>query len=184
MARSQGTLSYGDRSAIEISSRIGGTFTTQTALAALSPKFRSDGQIFYTEDSQRFWKFDLSSSASAGVDVLVPSSGSGRFLGCDVRDYGTALTDATTTIQPTGGLNRVLPAATLTTARSLTLGTTGAVAGMRMRIIRRDVTANAYTIINGGTGAGTIGVLVASKLNFFEAQFDGTDWAMVAIGPT
>lgn len=95
---------------------------------------------------------------------------------------GTDLTDAAATIQIAAGNWRVLPAATLTTARVLTLGTTGAVAGDQITITRLDATANTYTIANGGGGGGNLVVMPVSKVNFALCQFDGTDWLLRQAG--
>lgn len=95
---------------------------------------------------------------------------------------GTALTDADATIQVGGGNWRVLPAATLSTNRQLTLGTTSAVAGDQIELTRLDLTANTYTIINGGAGAGTLLVFPVSKLGCAKFQFDGTNWALRSFG--
>lgn len=98
---------------------------------------------------------------------------------------GANLTDASATLNPTAGVRltwRKLPAATLTQDRTLTLGTTGAVAGMRVKITRLDVTGFAYTIANGGAGAGTLCVLPGGAQASVEAQFDGTNWALKGAG--
>lgn len=93
-----------------------------------------------------------------------------------------ALTDATLTIQLAAGRNRVLPAATLTAGRSLTLGTTGAVKGDQIEVLRLDVTANTYAVINGGVGTGTLITFPVSKLGYARFRFDGTNWALRAFG--
>ena len=91
-----------------------------------------------------------------------------------------SLTDATTTLQPGAGSHTVhpLPAATLTVARSLTLGTTNVLTGQILRIERLDATPFAYTIINGGGGAGTKYVFLGGATGSAEFIFDGTNWAL------
>lgn len=95
---------------------------------------------------------------------------------------GTALGDTSPTIVLSAGKWRTLPAATLTTNRTVTLGTTGAVAGDQFTITRLDATANTLAIVNGGAGAGTLVTLPASKVNFAVCQFDGTNWALRQVG--
>jgi hypothetical protein len=176
-----GKLKYGERAAREVSERFGGAVATQTALAALPLNALANQQLFFCEDTQSLWEYSSTSSAAASDDALTPT-GSG-VAGMFLRASGSvraaipiALTDATVTIQPTAGLHRVMPPATLTTGRSVTLGTTGAVLGMRWRITRQDVTANTLTIINGGGGAGNITVMPVSTKGFVVAYFDGTNW--------
>ena len=134
----------------------------------------------------------LGSGGAAQIDIL---DALGYLLATNVEgalaelaaepDAGSNLTDAAATLQPTAGARltwRKLPAATLTADRTLTLGTTGAVQGMRMKITRLDVTGFAYTIANGGAGAGTLAVLPGGSQASFEAQFDGTNWIHKAVG--
>ena len=98
---------------------------------------------------------------------------------------GTALTDtATTTIQRVGRVSRYLLAGTMSQGETITLGTTGAVYGDIIRIVRTSTSAQTATIVNGGAGAGTLCVLVASKVNFAQAWFDGTNWLFDGCGPT
>ncbi len=98
---------------------------------------------------------------------------------------GANLTDAAATIQWSDGLRRVLPAATLSAARILTLGVAAGadgrlpVRGVRIEITRLDVTANTYAIANGGAGAGTLKTMAVSVLGYAMAEFDGTNWELV-----
>ncbi len=93
-----------------------------------------------------------------------------------------ALTDASPTIQIGSGTWRTLPASTLTQDRTLTIGTTGAVAGSRMRIVRLDLTAFHYTIVDGGSGTPTLAVLPAGRVSFIVLEFDGTNWQILDLG--
>jgi hypothetical protein len=94
---------------------------------------------------------------------------------------GTNLTDtATQTIATPGTGWRVLP--TLSQGGALTVGVTGAVAGDQLDIVRTDTSANAYAIINGGGGAGTLITLPVSKQMCVKLQFDGTNWALRFFG--
>lgn len=66
--------------------------------------------------------------------------------------------------------------ATLSQNITITLGTTGAVQGDVIRIVRTDVNAFTLAVVNGGAGAGTLATIVATKPGFVEAIFDGTNW--------
>lgn len=93
------------------------------------------------------------------------------------RAIGTALTDtATTTIQRVGRYSVYLLAGTMGQGETVTLGTTGAVKGDIIRINRTSVSAQTLAVVNGGAGAGTLCTLVASKVGWAQAWFDGTNW--------
>lgn len=82
---------------------------------------------------------------------------------------------AATTVQRVGRVSRyAVP--NLSQNATVTLGTTGAVKGDVMRIIRTDANAWTLAVANGGAGAGTLATLVASKVGFLQAYFDGTNW--------
>lgn len=100
-------------------------------------------------------------------------------------DYvaGTALTDtAATTVQRAAIKTSFLLAGTMSQGETITLGTTGAVAGDYIKIIRTSTSAQTAAIVNGGAGAGTLHTQPASKPNFTEARFDGTNWLLSACG--
>lgn len=61
-------------------------------------------------------------------------------------------------------------------ASTVTLSTTNAVAGDLITISRTDTSAHTLTVANGGGGGGNLAVLVASKVGFVCAWFDGTNW--------
>lgn len=82
---------------------------------------------------------------------------------------------AATTVQRVGRVSRYL-VPTIGQATTVTLGTTGAVVGDLMRIVRTDTSAFTLAVVNGGAGAGTLATLIASKVGFVEAWFDGTNW--------
>jgi hypothetical protein len=117
-------------------------------------------------------------STDDGFNVIAPSGGpgSGRWKRARSNDMGANLTDAAATIYVSGNRTRLLPASTLTTNRSLTLGTTGAVSGDELIIVRNDATAFTYTIVNGGSGAGNVAVMPISNRAWCRARFDGTNW--------
>lgn len=101
-----------------------------------------------------------------------------KFLDNAKGAVGAALTDADATIQIGEGAWRRLPAATLGATRTVTLGTTGAVAGDQITITRLDTTANTFVIVNGGAGAGTLYTFPVSVVGGAKFQFDGTNWAL------
>lgn len=125
---------------------------------------------------------DAASNSGAGVWVAVGQLAPSVITGLtDTNEpAGTALTDADATIQFTGGSWRKLPAATLSAARVLTLGNTGAYAGARLTVTRLDATANTYTIKDNA--AATLVVLPVSKVNFADFQHDGTNWFLKRCG--
>ena len=117
-------------------------------------------------------------STDDDFNVIAPSGGpgSGRWKRTRSNDTGANLTDAAATIYVSGNRTRILPASTLTANRSLTLGTTGAVSGDELLIVRNDATAFTYTLVNGGSGAGNVAVMPVSNRAWCRARFDGTNW--------
>jgi hypothetical protein len=90
---------------------------------------------------------------------------------------GANLADtATQTVNRAGVYTRFLLTSTMTQDDTVTLGTTGAIAGDIIRINRNSTSAHTLAVVNGGTGAGTIATLPNSKVGFVQAYFDGTDW--------
>lgn len=121
-----------------------------------------------------------SSLPDDGWNVIVPTGGGtfGAWQRVTASDRGDDLTNADTTIQIGGKPWRVLPAATLSTDRVLTLGTVNAQDGDTFDITRLDASAFLYTIANGGPGAGTLVTLPISARSFARFQFDGANWAL------
>lgn len=103
---------------------------------------------------------------------------SAEAFGCFTEQVsGTALTDtAATTVQRAGRVTRYLLAGTMSQGETVTLGTTGAVVGDIIRIVRTSTSAQTLAVVNGGAGAGTLCTLVASKIGWAQAWFDGTNW--------
>lgn len=102
-----------------------------------------------------------------------------------VADFtaGTALTDtATTTVNRAAKRTSFLLAGTMSQGETITLGTTGALQGDQIKIIRTSTSAQTVAIVNGGAGAGTLVTLPASKVNFAVATFNGTNWLFDACG--
>ena len=97
---------------------------------------------------------------------------------------GVDLPDANITINP--GFEQVsqrtLRAAVLTAARVATLGVSGSPpAGTQFDLVRRDLSANTYTVNNGGPGGGTLLTFAGSPLTPQGAKlgFDGTNWNFI-----
>lgn len=74
------TLQHGDSVAREVSGRIAKPIATTTALKAVPPAFRTNGQLCLCEDGNSLWLFDGDSAAGASSSVLVPDAGSGRWI--------------------------------------------------------------------------------------------------------
>jgi hypothetical protein len=98
------------------------------------------------------------------------------------------LTDANVTVDcalsSAGTLNAsqfVMPAATMSTNRTITVNTDSAVTGESITIVRLDATANTLAIVNGGSGGGTLITLPASKKRAVVLSFDGTNWSLVSV---
>lgn len=113
---------------------------------------------------------------------LVNSDGVSSAIGGDVvPKTGVNLTDANQTVQPvTDRVSRYKQVVALTVNRSKTLGITNVFAGMTVYIQREDTAGFTLSIINGGTGAGTLFTFAASptEKQLAAFQFDGTNWAL------
>ena len=110
--------------------------------------------------------------------TLEPSGGmAGAWELQGFPDKGDNLGAGNATIQVGGKDWRVLPAATLAANATLTLGTTNARAGYRIRITREDVGAYTYAIANGGPAAGTLVTCPVSSRAYGIFYFDGTNWS-------
>lgn len=111
------------------------------------------------------------------VRVFVSAAGSEAWGSFNQQVTGTALTDtATTSVARAGRVTKFLLAGTMSQGETVTLATTGAVKGDIIRIIRTSTSAQTLAVVNGGAGAGTLCTLVASKIGFAQAFFDGTNW--------
>lgn len=120
------------------------------------------------------------SDPADGVNVVAPSGGaSGRWKRARFDDRGDDLGDASAALLVSGGRTRILPAATLTADRTLTLDDAGAVQGDEILVIRNDATAFVLTIANGGAGGGNVAVMPSSNRSWCRARFDGTNWIHV-----
>ena len=106
-----------------------------------------------------------------------PTGPTGATGGAFEPTTGT-LTDANATKHISDGAQLVLPAATLSATRTLTLGTSGSpAAGDTITVVRLDATANTYVVANGGGGGGTLYTFPVSTKQATSFKFDGTNWA-------
>lgn len=95
---------------------------------------------------------------------------------------GADLVAGNQTIQVGGREVRTMPAATLAGNATVTLGTTNAAEGDRLRVVRLDVGAFTLAIANGGAGGGSLLTMPVSVRYWAEAEFDGTDWNIIGGG--
>lgn len=123
------------------------------------------------------------SSTDDDWTTLEPSGGTdGAWLLVGTKDKGADLTDASVTITVGQGAWRRLPAATLSSNRTVTLGTTNAREGYVLELTRLDVGAYTLAVVNGGSGAGTLLTMPVSSRYWARFYFDGTDWLLRAGG--
>jgi hypothetical protein len=116
-----------------------------------------------------------------GINVLGYTGGTpGAWRRLAHEDQGATLTDASTTIYVSGDTWRRLPAGTLTTDRTLTLGTTNTRAGYDIVVSVEGTGAYTYAVANGGTAGGTL--VTFAGPGFIHAQYDGTDWKVRGFG--
>jgi hypothetical protein len=106
----------------------------------------------------------------------------GNWLRVPIVDKGADLTDASVSINAGQDDWRVLPAATLTAPRTITLATTNAENGTRLEITRLDVGAPTLQIDNGGAGGGTLITFPGGVRSFAYFYFDGTNWLLRRAG--
>lgn len=73
-------LLYGDTAGRLVSERIAGASATTTTIKAIPPDRRVDAMLIVCLFDYSVWVFEGSSSAGASSTVLVPDSGSGRWV--------------------------------------------------------------------------------------------------------
>lgn len=135
-------------------------------------------------DLGALFRFVPGSSLTADNITVIDQTGGipGRWLRVRRPDKGDDLGDADVTITVSGNFWRRIPTATLTTKRTITLGTTNAAAGDKVTITRLDTTANEVDIVNGGPAAGTLATLPVSEAWWITNEFDGTNWLLHSAG--
>jgi hypothetical protein len=135
---------------------------------------RPVGSIVFTHDGTKAWlKYGTTSTNWASL-ALYPSYPS--FAGVNLVDGNAVVSPGNDKAS-----EYVLPAATLTANRNVTLQTSSAVTGQLVRIVRKDLTANTYAVINGGTNGGTLFTFGASPtgVQAVTAYYNGVDWVFV-----
>lgn len=162
-------------------------------LATLDPEGMPVGAAIY-DTSGNIWTLTVSTATvdgstteavagCAGLRWIKGSGGGGGGGGGTTPNTGTALTDANATINPAtdAASEYTLPVTTLTTARTLTLGNTGSpVTGAVVEIVRRDLTANTYTIKdNAATTLFTFGAS-PSRATAASFYFNGSNYAYLS----
>lgn len=158
-------------SVIATRSALGGTYGQPTANYALC----LDGGTFQ-------WTLNDSSTADGRCVIAATGGSPGRYKRLREDVQGAALTDADATLQVGDGFWRRMPAATLGANRTLTLGTTNAVAGDTLTITREDVGAFTLAVVNGGPGAGTLLTFPVSEKWWADFYFNGTNWVARSAG--
>jgi len=104
--------------------------------------------------------------------------GNGSTGGQLVAVNGTNLADTATQNAAVVSDNTRYTIPTMSQGCTVTLVTTNAVLNDFITIVRTSTAAFTLTVANGGAGAGNIAVLVASKVGFVSAWFNGTDWKL------
>lgn len=94
---------------------------------------------------------------------------------------GTNLTDASVTKNVSDGTQFTLPASTLTTTRTLTLGTSGTPELGEMVEILVFSQGSAYNVANGGPLGGTMFTIASGTKRVVHAQWNGTDWVAAGL---
>ena len=141
------------------------------------------GTLLYMEDDHTVGTGGIGGAAEGTAGKFMGIEDDGRvrvFVGALVGDSvplrGSIADASTTTVNVLGRDTRYSMAATLTQTNTVTLGTTGAVAGDRMTILSPGTSAHTVVVVNGGVGAGTLNTIGSTKIGFVSAYFDGTNW--------
>lgn len=145
------------------------------------------GTVLYMEDDNSVGTGGVGGSGEGAAGKFMGFEDDGRvrvFIGGPealeryIALNGANLTDtASQTVTVLGRVTR-FKFPTMSQGSTVILGTTGAVVGDVIRIIRTSTSANTLTIQDGGTGTPNLAVLVASKAGWCQAYFDGTNWQL------
>lgn len=112
-----------------------------------------------------------------GLLTLASAVADAESLGSEIPTQGTNLTDANATITIAGGAQYVLPAATLTANRVLTLGVTGSpLTGEIMAVLRRGT--EAFTLTVQDDAATVLFTMPASTKFAAYFRFSGTHFVL------
>lgn len=79
----KGITRHAEPAARDISARIAGVFANAAALQALPAKSRADGMLAIVQPAA-LWVFNAASVAAGSATVLVPTAGTGRWLGATI----------------------------------------------------------------------------------------------------
>jgi hypothetical protein len=173
-------------SAVEITviSQLPGIIDVQAALASLAA-----GGGSAIDTTARTAAATAQSTADGAVSVNTTQTSNISTLNTSVTALfkpiqGANLTNADVTKNPASDAasQYTLPVATLTADHTITLGTTGSpVTGTLVNIIRKDLTAHTYAVINGGVGGGTLLTFASAPATAQAASFyfDGTNWTLI-----
>jgi len=131
------------------------------------------------------WHLGSGITDDDGATCIETSGGQvGRFLRERCPDRGADLANADATIYPSGKRWRVLPAATLSANRVLTLGAASSTQSVEegdwILFTREDVSAFTVTIRN--IALTTLAVMPASQRSWCLVQMGASDWAHRASG--
>jgi hypothetical protein len=95
----------------------------------------------------------------------------------DPLSYGTIDATNDITVVIADGFTRRITASG--DGKNITVGTTGARAGMQMTIMRAALgSTTACNVLNGGAGTGTLMAMTSNKAASCTIAFDGTNWAL------
>lgn len=86
MVASVGSIQHGDTAARLVSSRIGGTVANRTALKAIPPRFREDGQVFFSASNRSMWMFIAGDTRTEDTNrefIITPDVGTGAYIRID-----------------------------------------------------------------------------------------------------
>lgn len=144
------------------------------------------GTPLFMEDDNHVGTGGIGGTGEGFAGLFMGMEDDGRvrvFIGALASDKlvvnGTAGTD-TATQTPAVVLARStrykIPAQSQNT--SITLSTTGAVIGDEIDIVSVNTNAHTVAVVDGGPGTPTLATLVASKVGFVKAYFDGTNWQL------
>lgn len=136
-----------------------------TAIKAISPQNRRDGQIVTDTSTGKVWRFDGDSSAGASSTVLVPDEGDGRWVDTNAAE-GTALAAAEAaqaTADDALALGEAAPAMQAVAA-TLVAGTVTIASGI---VVAADSEVVPILIgaLTGSTNFASLGELKASRVN-------------------
>ncbi|UCC74308.1 MAG: hypothetical protein JSV86_07055 [Gemmatimonadota bacterium] len=123
------------------------------------------------------------SSTADDVTVLSHTGGTeGRWIRLRLPVKGEDLGDGAASIGVGGDYLRILPGGTLTGDSVATLNTTNAATGDILTIVRQDLGAYTYQIVNGGPGGAALCTFPVSLAYWADFHFDGTNWELIRGG--